>query len=165
MARSKAPFGRPPGPGERRGGRAKGTPNKSETEKKILAERAAAAMSGRSSSRMLGKEVLEEYMMLFRGMSGYFQPLLGQPKEAKPQASIEQFEKWAKLAVEAATRLAPYQSPTYRSIMVMQPETPLGSAPPGIKTVNPNAMTPQEAYAALRDGPIIDGSVKRVGNG
>jgi hypothetical protein len=40
----------------------------------------------------------------------------GEP--ANPNADVEQYEKWARLAVDCAQKLTPFQSPSFRAIMV-----------------------------------------------
>src|ERR1700749_41238 len=103
------PRGSKPGEGNRGGGRKKGTVNKATIEKAIIAERVMneAAMSGRK----LAKELLEEFMVLFGGLAGSFQPPDSSPAgvakwaETKAQA---QFDKYAGMTVDAATALAKY---------------------------------------------------------
>jgi hypothetical protein len=58
-------------PGERRGGRAKGTVNRATAERALVAELIMnkASMAGRK----LGKERLEEFMEMFGGLAGAFQ--------------------------------------------------------------------------------------------
>lgn len=104
-------------PGEHRGGRVKGKPNKTTIEKVLLAERAVAG--SRDAGKKLGREVLEDFMLLFAGMAAHYQP---QPVAgAHPNEHEDKFDKYARLACETAKWLAPYQSPTYRAIMVSTP--------------------------------------------
>jgi hypothetical protein len=93
-------------PGERRGGRQRGTPNKTTMERLLRAERETAV--AQAEGRKLAKEVLDDFMVLFAG---------SQPDEAK-------FEKYARLAIATAADLAPYQSPTFKAIAVMAPQIP-----------------------------------------
>src|SRR5262249_43413537 len=65
-------MGRGAKPGERRGGRLKGSRNKATIERALIAERVAneAKMAGKK----LAKEVLDQFMVLFAGMAAYYQP-------------------------------------------------------------------------------------------
>ena len=109
--------------GKRTGAGRKVGPNKATIEKAIIAERVMneAAMSGRK----LGKEVIEEFMVMFGGLAGMFQPtslkqVLGQPAPPLTPEDIDAwakshreplFEKYSKLVLKAATELADFQSP------------------------------------------------------
>lgn len=118
--------------GKKTGGRVKGVPNKASIEKAIVAERIMneAAMSGRK----LAKEVLEEFMVMFGGLAGAFQPTHTDPKVPKDApltpAELEVwaksyrepvFEKYAKLALKAATELADFQSPRLANVQTAAP--------------------------------------------
>jgi len=105
-------------PGERRGGRVKGVPNKATIEKALLAERAVE--QARLNGKKLGKERLEELMEIFIGATAYFQPTIT-PGVPSTTGDWDKFEKWARLAMECAAKLAPYQSPTFRAIVVAPP--------------------------------------------
>ena len=136
-------------PGEHRGGRKKGSPNKktlealerrrvlAENAEKAEAEKAAlVAESAKVAKLKLGKDVLEEFMMLFAGMAAFYQPhpewrprldTDGKPvldngrpvlENANPNMSEPQFLRYAVLARDTAKDLAPYQSPTFRAIVV-----------------------------------------------
>jgi hypothetical protein len=104
-------------PGERRGGRKSGIPNRSTTERLEIARLAAA-------QGKLGKEVLEELMVLFKDMALELQP---ESREAKRFAAWlksskeAQFHKYASLAVKAAKDLADFQSPKFKAIEVSAP--------------------------------------------
>jgi hypothetical protein len=103
--------------GQRFGGRAKGVPNKKTIERAQMAERALTQVPGRK----MAKEVLDEFMIVFAGMAAAYQPLPPGSQQTKPGADANLFEKWARLAVETAAKLAPYQSPTFRAIVVAPP--------------------------------------------
>lgn len=107
-------------PGERRGGRIKGIPNKATIQKALIAERTVA--DARSAGRKLAKEVLDDFMHLFVGIAATYQPL-PPGTEPRPGATPDEpmFEKYARLAVETAKNLANYQSPTFRAIVVAPP--------------------------------------------
>lgn len=117
-------------PGERRGGRKTGTPNRSTLEKRAIIEReqreAAAVVpevaqqlmrdpnGGRvtkTTARLLGKEVMRECMMFFRGLAGRHQP-------GGPAPDMKLCIQYLKLAGEFADKLAPYESPRLAAIQV-----------------------------------------------
>jgi len=80
-----------------------------------IAERitAQASMVGRT----LAKEVLDELIALFAAAARSYCPTeLGGTGDRK--VSEAKFERYARLAIECATKLAPYQSPTFRAIVV-----------------------------------------------
>jgi hypothetical protein len=87
--------------GDRRGGRTKGTPNRTTTEKALLAARQVA--KAKSEGKPLATAVLFEFMHRFRDM-------------ALAHQHDRQFQKWARLTVDTAKMLAPFQSPTFRAI-------------------------------------------------
>ena len=104
-------------PGERRGGRVKGTPNRATIEKAKIAEQVMARAEMRGEQ--LAKEVLNDFMQLFAGMAATHQPIPeGQSIPLGRRPDETKFEKWARLAVQCAKDLAPYQSPTFRAIVV-----------------------------------------------
>jgi hypothetical protein len=89
-------------PGERRGGRQKGVPNRRTTEAALLAER--AVIEAAASGKQLAREILREFMCEFAA-------------EARANRTKKRlFEKWSRLACEQAARLAPYESPRFRPI-------------------------------------------------
>ena len=100
--------GRPPGP------------SKATIERTLIAERITgeASMAGKK----LAKEVLDDFMNLFAGMAAVYQPLapghIARPGTAPDEAK---FEKYARLTVETARALAPFQSPTFRAIVIAPP--------------------------------------------
>lgn len=121
--------GRGAAPGERRGGREKGTPNKATIERALIAE--ATAADARINGKKLAKDVLEEFMFLFAGMAAAHQPL--PPNAVSPpghKADEAKFEKWARLACAQAAELAKYQSPTFRAVQVTASQ-PLPNSPGG----------------------------------
>ena len=107
-------------PGERRGGRAKGTPNK------FTAHRSALERSGYEGYRLtepnglkpLAKEVLEICMLKATKMAEYYAPVavLDQEQVAKHPDEV-QFALWLRLAADFANKLAPYQSPALKAIL------------------------------------------------
>lgn len=109
--------GRGAAPGERRGGRAKGTPNKATTERALIAE--AEVIKHEVNGKKLAKDVLEDFMFLFAGMAAAYQPLPpGSPVPLGREPNEGKFEKWATLAVKTAADLAKFQSPTFKAVAV-----------------------------------------------
>src|SRR5262245_14991047 len=100
-------------PGERRGGRGPGTPNKDVMEKALIAERAWQDIG--MSKRKLAKDVIEDFMQVFCKVARLYEPKEGVRPSTKLAA---EYERWAKNAVDAAKALAPYQSPTMKAIVV-----------------------------------------------
>jgi hypothetical protein len=101
-------------PGERRGGRSQGTPNRSTVERTRRAELDVA--EARARGEKLGKEVLRNYMITFHERAEHYR--------TPPHADEAKFEKYARLAVDCARWLAPYESPTFRSIAIAPPTPP-----------------------------------------
>lgn len=121
-------------PGQRRGGRAKGTPNKTSVEQALIAERVMkeAAMSGRK----LGKEMLEEFAVMFGGLMAATQPIGTGPNHQVLPADVDKwigtkkedaFERYAKLALKAASELADFQSPRMGTVQVPAPPPDRGT--------------------------------------
>ncbi len=161
--------------GERRGGRQKGTPNKANVERALLAKRIMEEQQGRPG-RKLAREVLDDFMHLFMGMAAIHQPLPDGVAAGPGQKPDEaKFLTFAGLAVTTAEKLAPYQSSRLKAIMISQ-ETPPGglTAGPGQdgQDGSMERMSPQQAYRLLRDADVIDVSPaaqvvggKKVANG
>jgi hypothetical protein len=77
------------------------------------------------AGRKLGKELLEEFMILYSGLAAAFQPKSAADIEAWSNSSKEaKFEKYSKLAIKAAHDLAEYQSPKLAAIQVAAPAPP-----------------------------------------
>jgi hypothetical protein len=115
-------------PGERRGGRPKGGRNKTTLERALVAER--VLKETQMTGRKLGKEVLEEFMNMFGGIAASFQPLPEIPGQSLTSRDIKRwaggadeplFEKYAKLALKAASELADFQSPRFAPVHVPAP--------------------------------------------
>jgi hypothetical protein len=111
--------GRGAKPGERRGGRSKGTVNRTTTERALIAAKQVA--EARIAGRPLAKEVLEKFMLLF------------QAKALRTQNSAKSFTHWAKLTLDCAKALAPYQSPQLRSIEQPAPPPSISGEPQVIR--------------------------------
>lgn len=139
--------------GMRPAGRQKGTPNKRTTE---LVERARVqAEQAKGRNVKLGKDVLEEFMLLFGGMAASHQPL--PPGVSRPGhvSNEEKFLVYARLTVDTAKALAEYQSPKFRAIMVT---APAAETPP--RTIDGNVTQLKDPVAMAR---VYAQMVKRVG--
>jgi hypothetical protein len=127
------------------GGRAKGTPNKATVEREQ--EAARALDKSRMSGRPLAKDRLDELMDVAIGAMQRHQPvtkdMVARARAAGNKAVKESrgdwkgFGDWWDRAAFAAKSLAPFQSPTYRAIVVAQAGE--GSAPAPMKDVTPEA--------------------------
>jgi hypothetical protein len=95
------------------GGRKKGTPNKATLEKALAAE--AELQKAKEEHRPLAKDVLDSLMGTFVNAALPYQPTKGQRMQPE---QADNYERWARLAMECAKALAPYQSPTFRAIVV-----------------------------------------------
>jgi len=148
-------------PGERRGGRKLGTPNKATDHAEMLArrivedaDRAAAAVKG-EPGRKMSEEVLREFMELFAGMAAYHQPLpKGAPVPAGRDPDEHKFEKWARLTVKVAADLIPYERPSFRAINVPAP-----AAAPGAGLPRKKRFTLDVFEGSRHAGRVIDGQV------
>jgi hypothetical protein len=96
-------------------GRRPGIPNKATIERALNAEQVMARAT--MEAKPLGKETLDAFMTEFAALANHHRPALpGHP--VNPTEDEERYLKFARLAVDAATRLAPYQSPTFRAVVV-----------------------------------------------
>lgn len=71
-----------------------------------------------SRGRKLAKERLEDLLEIATGMAGYYQRPLNPNAPPNPNANQAEFEKWFRLAMQCSALAAPYQSPTFRAIVV-----------------------------------------------
>jgi hypothetical protein len=123
-------------PGERRGGRQKGSRNKRTREAALIASSIAEKVKAGTATKAeiqtramvaaqeiqraneqrtkLAKEYLEEFTVVLYSMAARYQLGGTDPNEAK-------YKEWLKMAIDCATKLAPYQSPTFRAIVVAPP--------------------------------------------
>jgi len=92
-------------------GRRKGSKSKSTIEREQLIEQTAARHDPSKRGDPLAKEVVEQFMLIAAGYASKYQP-------GKPEGDEKKFLQWAKLAVEWAAELAPYQSPKFRAIVI-----------------------------------------------
>jgi hypothetical protein len=84
-------------------------------ERALIAEREVA--DAKRAGRKLAVDLLDDFARIFGGMAAFFQPYPA-GMAPNPNANAAEFEKWSRLAVETAARLAPYQSPTFRAVTV-----------------------------------------------
>jgi hypothetical protein len=79
----------------------------------------------RSEGKALAKDALALFLEIFMGRASHYQPRPRQDGDDRVEqnrhANEELFEKWARLSVECAKALAPFQSPTFRAIVVTPP--------------------------------------------
>lgn len=159
MARSKTTIN--PGEGKTRG-RRKNIPNKRTSEAmeiaRIEAENAMAPPVPGQPRKKLGKDVLEEFMMLFAGMAATYQPLpdgVAMPGRKPDEAK---FLKYAELTVTTAKALADYQSPKFRAIYVAaSPDQ--NNGPRGILPAGDNVLQLNDPIAMAR---VYQRMVKQV---
>jgi hypothetical protein len=105
--------------GLKTGGRRAGTLNKATIERLEKARIAEQIVSGGKPEK-LASDVLREFMELFADIARIHQPRPA-AQGTNPQENEGRFDKYARLAVECAKALAPYQSPTFKSIAVTAP--------------------------------------------
>jgi hypothetical protein len=103
-------------PGERRRGRRKGTPNKATIEKALIAARTVG--EAKTSGKKLAQEVLEDLMHTFVSMAEHYKPTPPEAEQQNPHADESMFVQYAKHVIDCAKSLAPYQSPTFRAVVV-----------------------------------------------
>lgn len=102
--------------GRKTGGRKVGSRNKLTIKQEREAEEAQRRMA--ESGKKLAKDVLEDFMELFAGMAAHYQPMPTGQEHLKPAGNEGKFLQYAELTVAAASRLAPYQSPTFKAVAV-----------------------------------------------
>ena len=116
--------------GARKGaGRPKGKPNRATIERAKLAERILEQAAGKSG-RKLGREILEDFAIMFGGLAAAFQPQPSVPGAPMGEQDMERwaksykeplFEKYAKLAAKCANDFADFESPRLGRIQVAAP--------------------------------------------
>src|SRR5258708_4535528 len=137
-------------PGERRGGRPPGGRNKATIEKErqapLIGE--GTVMDARGRGQKLGKDVLEDFMNLFASMAAHHQPA---PPGHLPNQNEDkaEFYRNAEFAIDCAAKLASYQSPTFKAIMVAPPPPP----PPAPPTI--------DGEVVRIDDPVVLGNIYR----
>jgi hypothetical protein len=120
-------------PGERRGGRQKGTPNRRTTERMLIAEARA-----RADGVPLAREILESGMLQYVQLANQCAP----PEHGKWSAKKRKlFERYRLAADVRAKWLMPFQSPQYRSITVQAPPTGAARGTPAIDALESFVLT------------------------
>jgi hypothetical protein len=153
MAGNSRSGGPGPSKGERRGGRAPGTPNRATVERLIEAERANAV--AQKERRKLGKEILDDFMQLFARMAAFYQPTPPSAAVKNPNADETTFLIYAKLAVDTAYKLAEFQSPKFRATPTPGVDDMMPDRKASLAQSRRPAGKPIDAYQAyqmLRDG-------------
>ena len=115
-------------PGERRGGRAKGTPNKTPLQKAEALAAKLAKAEARAPVNKLAKEVLDWGMQYCVARAAFRRPALADAPP-NPDEHEGEFLKWFALAAELAKTLAPYQSPRLLAHAIKAPATESCAAP------------------------------------
>jgi hypothetical protein len=122
-------------PGERRGGRKKGTPNRRTVQKLIEASTQVAEI--KKLGQRKATEVMNELMQTARGMVALYQKRIvtADGKDLKPDAlpaDVEQFWKAMDCAAIFTRNLAPYQDPMLTRVDVsaslLTPGVPLDAS-------------------------------------
>lgn len=142
-----------------RGGRREGAGRKPDAAKlekradrevltRAAAEDARATMQqAETNGEPLAKTVLNKYMQLFDRLAALYRPSshpVVDEHSGKPiRASMAKFEKYSRLALDCAKQLAPYQSATFRAVLVTPPAP---AAEPGA----------EQPSAQILDFPIND---------
>jgi hypothetical protein len=148
-------------PGERRGGRGRGTKNLRTIEDELNAGMDAERTfsEARAHHKKLAKEVIADFMAVFMGIATRYQPLAkdGTPN---PDFNEDKFERWSMNALHAAKWLAPYQSPTFRQVTLANPA-------PDHTQRHPNAAKAVSAILdlmaqTLRAPPIINATISHI---
>src|SRR5262245_54799721 len=106
-------MGRGAKPGERRGGRQRGTKNKRTLERERLAAQLLQDTPPElleSAASKLGKDILSFWANEFDRLAQYF-------REGK-HADTTLCRQYAEAACAIAARLAPFESPTYRAVLL-----------------------------------------------
>ncbi len=123
-------------PGERRGGRKKGTPNKATIEREraaalelehqaLLKQAEAEAGTAKqdllvamAQGRKLMKEIAFDFAHLFAGMAAFYQPTPPGAAQPNPNENEPKFNEYARLAVQTAIAAAPFESPKLAAVML-----------------------------------------------
>ncbi len=73
-------------------------------------------------SNPLARDILEDFMLRYADMALYHQPRPAD-QSPNPYADEEKFFRYSRFVLRFASALAPYQSPTLRTIVVAPPPT------------------------------------------
>lgn len=170
-------------PREKRGGkrvgsgRPAGARNKSNVEKELKRARDEATATMIEHARLtatqvavetaikanvkLGKEILSDFANVLAGAAAYYQPRPGNVNQDEGK-----FLKYTELAIYAADKLAPYQSPRLAAVMVGQAQTKVIEIVGGLPSPDdvPPELPPdmyEDSMKAIPDG----GQPQRAGEG
>lgn len=152
-------------PGERRGGRAKGVPNKKTIEAlaraKIIEQVADAMAAPGTETRMaiekvlegkkLAKDELEEVLPIIKGVVAYYQrQALTMGQDGKPviNGKLDDFKEWLKIFIDTCFKLADFQSAKFKAIMVTAGPGMMGGD--NARDVSPNVISMTDQTAAAR---------------
>jgi hypothetical protein len=119
-------------------GRPKGARGLATIERERVAAEIAqrTIMDAKPTGKRLAKEVLYECMMTFADMASFYQPTQADLTAGRlienPHTDEPMFLKYANLTVDTAAKLAPYESPTFKSVPVPDPT----SGVPKIKAID-----------------------------
>src|SRR5258708_9486706 len=117
-----------------------------ERQAELIAER--TVMDARASGEKRAKDVLEDFMNVFASMAAHHQPA---PPGHLPNQNEDkaEFYRNAEFAIDCAAKLASYQSPTFKAIMVAPPPPP----PPAPPTI--------DGEVVRIDDPVVLGNIYR----
>jgi hypothetical protein len=117
--------------GRRRGSGAKRGPtartvaklNREQIIDQIRAEIAAEQVAGSKAAMSRAKDVLEEFLPFVRNIAVHYQPPLltddAPPEQVAAAAKKEEkFKEWLGIMTDLCKVLAPYQSPTFKAVVV-----------------------------------------------
>jgi hypothetical protein len=138
--------GKRPGAGRPKGSRNKG-PKRAQYGVLAIAKEVLPAMGREAPGKKLGKEVLEEFMLVARGMAAKYQPAPpGQPRN--PHQNETKFLTYAEMAIKCASDLAEYQSPKFRAIAVRVDDIPPTAPNPPPEPQDPLPFAPSRLIPA-----------------
>lgn len=153
-------------PGDKkRGGRAKGTPNKKTvirqnrikaaqkaveelvTQVGVTPEQAGEIVARDIRKLRLGKDILSEFANSLSGMAAFYQPDPRLPVSSQPGKDEDKFRLYAAMAIAAAEKVAPFESPRLSAVAIGQAQVGTikveggmpdeFSAPPAVQTPIP----------------------------
>jgi len=89
----------------------KATIARNKENEELIEQTAARHDPSKLHANPLAKEIVEQFMLIAAGYASKYQP-------GKPDGNEAKFKEWAKLAVEWAAELAPFQSPKFKAIVI-----------------------------------------------
>jgi hypothetical protein len=109
-------------PGERRGGRVKGVPNRITLEKARQALEEVDRLKRQGKLYKLGKDRAQDIDDRAYEMAMAYAPVIKDGVVVWPSSEAPQeFERWIRLSLDAAKIRAPYESPRYMAVGVVAP--------------------------------------------